>query len=121
MILSKCDKGIEYSVSPWIISYTGKGNLNFCSRNDSEVHQSPALDTAARRADANHLGVLPDPKIGNTWVSYIRVADVSDTVQRARALGGAILLEPTHDVRDGSVAIIADPHGAGFVVQEIHE
>jgi predicted enzyme related to lactoylglutathione lyase len=60
-----------------------------------------------------------DPEIDTTWVSYVRVADVSATVARARSLGGEVLMEPSDDVREGSVAIIADPNGAGLVVQEV--
>jgi predicted enzyme related to lactoylglutathione lyase len=66
------------------------------------------------------VGLLkkPDPQIGNTWVAYIRVADVDAVVSRAKALGGEVLMAPQADVRKGSVAILADPSGAGFVVQE---
>jgi len=61
-----------------------------------------------------------DPKIPNVWVAYVRVADVEATVSKARTLGGTVLLAPTAEVRNGTVAIIADPHGAGFVVQEVN-
>jgi predicted enzyme related to lactoylglutathione lyase len=58
------------------------------------------------------------PEIGNTWVAYVRVQDVNATAAKAASLGGKVLMAPTQQVRDGSVAIIADPNGAGFVVQE---
>jgi predicted enzyme related to lactoylglutathione lyase len=58
------------------------------------------------------------PEIGNTWVAYVRVDDVNKTAAKAESLGGKVLMAPTQQVRDGSVAIIADPNGAGFVVQE---
>jgi uncharacterized protein len=66
------------------------------------------------------VGLLdkPSPQIGNTWVAYIRVADVDATVNKAKALGGNVLMAPTAAVRNGTVAVIADPNGAGFVVQE---
>jgi predicted enzyme related to lactoylglutathione lyase len=66
------------------------------------------------------VGLLdkPSPHIGNTWVAYIRVADVDATVNKAKALGGNVLMAPTVTVRNGTVAVIADPNGAGFVVQE---
>jgi predicted enzyme related to lactoylglutathione lyase len=66
------------------------------------------------------VGLLdkPSPQIGNTWVAYIRVADVDATVDKAKALGGNVLMAPTAAVRNGTVAVIADPNGAGFVVQE---
>ena len=62
-----------------------------------------------------------DPEIGTTWVSYVRVADVAATVAKARALGGEVLMEPRDDLRRGSVAIVADPKGAGLVVQEVRK
>ena len=66
------------------------------------------------------VGLLnkPSPQIGNTWVAYIRVADVDATVDKAKSLGGNVLMAPTPAVRNGTVAVIADPSGAGFVVQE---
>lgn len=60
-----------------------------------------------------------DPEILNTWVAFVRVADVDATVAKARSLGGTVLMAPTAEVRNGHVAIIADRHGAGFVVQEV--
>jgi predicted enzyme related to lactoylglutathione lyase len=58
------------------------------------------------------------PEIGDTWVAYVRVQDVNATAAKAASLGGKVLMAPTQQVRDGSVAIIADPNGAGLVVQE---
>jgi predicted enzyme related to lactoylglutathione lyase len=60
----------------------------------------------------------PSPEMGNTWVAYIRVADVKSTVEKAKALGGKVLMEPQESIRHGSVAVLTDPNGAGFVVQE---
>lgn len=61
----------------------------------------------------------PDPEIGNTWVAYIRVNDAAAVAKRAEEMGAAVLLSPRDDVRNGTVAIIRDPHGAGFIVQEM--
>jgi uncharacterized protein len=58
------------------------------------------------------------PEIGNTWVAYVRVRDVKATAAKAEALGGTVLMAPAEQVRGGTVAIIADPNGAGLVVQE---
>ncbi len=66
------------------------------------------------------VGLLekPSPEIGNTWVAYIRVADVNATVDMATALGGKVLMAPSAAVRNATVAVIADPSGAGFVIQK---
>jgi predicted enzyme related to lactoylglutathione lyase len=67
------------------------------------------------------VGVITksDPEIHNTWVNYVRVADLDATVAKVAQLGGVVLMAPTAEVRDGNVAIIADPQGAGLVLQEI--
>ena len=62
-----------------------------------------------------------DSKIGNTWVSYLRVENVADTVRKAEKLGGGVLMPPTSEVRDGKVAIISDPTGGAFVIQEMRK
>lgn len=53
------------------------------------------------------------------WLPYIAVKDVMDIVSKAEELGGKILLSPDKSIRKGSVAIIADPSGAVFAVQDI--
>jgi predicted enzyme related to lactoylglutathione lyase len=63
----------------------------------------------------------PDPQIPNTWLCYLRVNDVAAVTDKARALGGSVLMAPNAKVRDGRVAILTDPSGAGFVVQEVRK
>jgi predicted enzyme related to lactoylglutathione lyase len=54
------------------------------------------------------------------WLSYISMPDVDATVDRARALGAAVPVEPRDigppGVDVGRSAILADPHGAAFGV-----
>ena len=53
------------------------------------------------------------------WMPYIAVADVADTVSRARS-GGARILVDTSDVEGHSpVAVIADPAGAIFGIWQV--
>ena len=77
--------------------------------------------TVLERDALPRVGVLAKPStdIGNTWVCYLKVADVDDIVAKVEGLGGKILMKPKPDVRNGEVAIIADPHGAGLIVQEV--
>jgi len=51
------------------------------------------------------------------WLSYVRVADVVASFRRAKELGGRVLLPPRSDLRDGSMALIADPTGAMLALQ----
>lgn len=52
------------------------------------------------------------------WLPYVRVSDAEATARRAEELGGRTLIPPHPELRDGSVALIADPSGAALVVQE---
>jgi hypothetical protein len=63
-------------------------------------------------------GILPKPaKVATTWVPYIRVASVTETVAKASSAGGRIIMQPAH--RHGTMmAIIVDPTGAPFAVAE---
>jgi predicted enzyme related to lactoylglutathione lyase len=81
--------------------------------------------------DAEHLllqvdtvpvvGVLqsPSPEIRPNWLPFVRVADVSAVVGKTTELGGRVILAPRPDVRNGTVAIIADPTGAAVGVQQL--
>ena len=61
------------------------------------------------RAGIGELKKRPDAH--PTWLGYIRVEDVSSTVERAQALGGKVLLAPSPANLDGDLAIVADPTG----------
>ncbi|HRH88639.1 MAG TPA: VOC family protein, partial [Rubrivivax sp.] len=46
------------------------------------------------------------------WLAYVRVADPVASGERAAQLGGRLLLPPRSDLRNGKLALIADPTGA---------
>jgi len=52
------------------------------------------------------------------WVPYIAVAEVVSIARKAESLGGKVLIEPDPAIREGRVAIIADPTDAVFAIQE---
>jgi predicted enzyme related to lactoylglutathione lyase len=63
-------------------------------------------------------GILAKPaKVQTAWLPYVRVQSVADTVARARAAGGRIVLERTR-AHGTNVAIIQDPIGAPVAVAE---
>jgi predicted enzyme related to lactoylglutathione lyase len=63
-------------------------------------------------------GILPKPaKVPTTWVPYIRVASVSDTVARASAAGARVAMQPVQ-MHGTTMAILVDPTGAPFAVAE---
>jgi len=51
-----------------------------------------------------------------TWETYIRVWDVTETTAQVRAAGGRVLVEPTIVGPPGRMATYADPGGAVFSV-----
>jgi len=52
------------------------------------------------------------------WLPSIHVADPAASAARAAQLGGRVLLAPRSDVRNGSLALIADPTGAVLALQK---
>jgi predicted enzyme related to lactoylglutathione lyase len=69
------------------------------------------------RASANTLpstaaGVHPH------WLDYVRVADAEQSVAKAVALGGRVLVKPQLDRHDGYLAAVSDPLGAPFGLLE---
>jgi predicted enzyme related to lactoylglutathione lyase len=52
-----------------------------------------------------------------TWLAYVRVADLAAAVSRAESLGAKVLIAPSTDIRNGTVALIADPTGAMIALQ----
>lgn len=51
------------------------------------------------------------------WMTYIKVADLDATVDKAKQLGG--IIELNYEMIDlGKVALIRDPQGAGFTIYE---
>ena len=53
------------------------------------------------------------------WIPYVEVDDAGKTAAMARKLGGKVLLSPDMSVAEGRVAIIRDPAGAVFGIQQV--
>jgi uncharacterized protein len=60
-------------------------------------------------------------KVQPTWLPFVRVKSVAETVAQARQIGGKVLIEPSPELLNGSLAVIADPTGAAIGVLEWHE
>ncbi|HWW54877.1 MAG TPA: VOC family protein [Acidimicrobiales bacterium] len=54
------------------------------------------------------------------WLVYFAVADCDATVDKAKELGGAVLVPPT-DIPPGRFAVLADPQGAPLAVMKLAE
>jgi len=59
----------------------------------------------------------PLPGLTPTWVTFIRVEDPAAITARVEELGGKVFVEAQTNPIGGQVAIIADPAGAGLVIQ----
>ena len=53
-----------------------------------------------------------------TWLPFVRVASVADSVAKARELGGQVLIAPKPEVLEGRAAVVADPTGAAIGLME---
>jgi len=62
------------------------------------------------RAGINQLDNAQDH--APTWLGYIRVRDLPEMLSRTAELGGSVVLAPTPQIAEGSLAIIRDPAGA---------
>jgi uncharacterized protein len=54
------------------------------------------------------------------WQVYFAVEDTDATVEKAKAGGGSVMVEPT-DIPVGRFSILFDPHGASFAVVALSE
>jgi predicted enzyme related to lactoylglutathione lyase len=93
------------------------GALGFEIVRADEAGEDRLLLVAAGYARA---GIMPLPTGAREsgWLPYVQVEDVAATLERARAGGGKVLVEPDPAVLDSRVAVIADPLGG--VVGVIH-
>ena len=73
--------------------------------------------TVFNRDGQNAAGLMAMPAAGGdappAWLSYFATADCQGTVDRARALGGQVVVPPT-DMGSGRFAVLQDPQGAMF-------
>jgi predicted enzyme related to lactoylglutathione lyase len=69
--------------------------------------------------DRAWAGIQPTGVAGRTgWVLLFSVADIDETVKRAKRAGGRVWREPIIDMIGGRVAVIEDPAGGVFGLSE---
>ena len=59
--------------------------------------------------------------VPSTWLPYVRVNDLKQTLANVTRAGGRIVVEPAPDIRNGKVAVFVDPLGAAVAVVEWKE
>jgi predicted enzyme related to lactoylglutathione lyase len=56
--------------------------------------------------------------VPSTWLPYLRVKDLKQTVASIERAGGRIVIAPSPEIRGGKVAVFLDPAGAAIAVAE---
>jgi len=85
-----------------------------------EMSKEGGVDyTVFKKNTLNCLVMLENPveNVRSHWLPYIRVADVNAALAKAKENGATVVLEPSADIRNGSVAIILYPTGAPLALQ----
>jgi predicted enzyme related to lactoylglutathione lyase len=57
------------------------------------------------------IALLPAAVKQPGWLPYILVDDIAGTLNKVRAAGGKVLVEPRADLLESNLAVIADPRG----------
>jgi predicted enzyme related to lactoylglutathione lyase len=72
---------------------------------------------------AQRAGVFKNPSItaDPVWLTYFSVDDAATAATRVQALGGTVVLPASPMVREGTIAVVADPAGAVLVLQKFIE
>lgn len=98
--------------------YRALGGYEIVADTDSSIPNTFVLarDGYARAA----LTTIPSQYqlVRPTWLPFVRVASVQQSLTRARELGGKVLVEATAGLANGTVAVITDPTGAAIGVLE---
>ncbi|MDQ6928217.1 MAG: VOC family protein [Actinomycetota bacterium] len=70
-----------------------------------------------RGGDVAAVGSIPEgaPPMA-MWNTYVWVGSADETASKARAAGGAVMMEPFDIMDSGRMAVLADPEGAVFCV-----
>jgi predicted enzyme related to lactoylglutathione lyase len=66
-------------------------------------------------------GILKNPSddAAPVWLTYFGVQDPVSAAARVEALGGKVILAPSPQLRDGTMAVVTDPTGALFALQKV--
>ena len=88
----------------------------------SNTDTALGLEYFVLRRDGARAGLLEIPdtssQVRPNWLPYVLVDDPSALVTKVAGLGGRVLLEPSANRRNGTLAIVADPTGGVLALQK---
>jgi predicted enzyme related to lactoylglutathione lyase len=78
--------------------------------------------TLLTRAGTNRAGILKNPsdRAAPDWLTYFGVDNPATAASRVEALGGKVILPPSPQLREGTMAVVTDPAGAVLVLQKVN-
>jgi predicted enzyme related to lactoylglutathione lyase len=90
-----------------------------------EIEEAGMLYWQVTVAGTPEGGIMPmpatlPPDVPPHWLVYFMVGDATDTLERARSLGGTAEMEPT-EAGNVTFAVVSDPMGATFAIMEAME
>jgi predicted enzyme related to lactoylglutathione lyase len=85
------------------------------------IERRGGLYTLLSNNGVHRAGIMPRPadEIEPVWLTYFGVSDPKSAAARARELGGTVLVPPSPELREGTMAIVTDPVGAVLVLQKV--
>ena len=77
--------------------------------------------TVLTSSATTRAGILKNPteQASPAWLTYFGVADPAAAAGRVEALGGKVILAPSPQLREGTMAVVTDPSGALLVLQKL--
>jgi predicted enzyme related to lactoylglutathione lyase len=77
--------------------------------------------TLLTNSGTNRAGILKNPtaQASPAWLTYFGVDDPAAAASRVEALGGKVILAPSPQLREGTMAVVTDPGGAVLVLQKV--
>jgi predicted enzyme related to lactoylglutathione lyase len=85
------------------------------------VERRGGLYTMLTNGGVKRAGIMPRPAddVDPVWLTYFGVSDPKAAAAKAKELGGTVLLPPSPDLREGTMAVVTDPVGAVLVLQKV--
>ena len=88
------------------------------------IAKAPGIDYHTIQTSANGAGIrgglsprpIPEPR---SWVHYVSVPSVDETIERVQRLGGSVLREKTAVPKTAWYAVVADPEGNIFAIWQV--